>query len=98
MAGRAIKSVNTVQPKILKFRPCGKDRHRLCVLKVHGIKVLSMKAGGEKGQNNFPREHFQYQSCRDGVGSASAQYYNILCINHMTTSMELYNPFPHHPD
>ena len=45
-----IKSVNNVQLKILKFRPCCKDRHRLYVLKVHGIKVSSMKAGSENGQ------------------------------------------------
>ena len=59
----AIKSVNTVQPKIPKFHPCGKDRHRLYVLKVHGIEVLSMKAGSGNGQEFvlffFPREYSQ---------------------------------------
>ena len=48
MVGGAIKSVNTVQPNFLNFRPCGKDRHRLYVLKVHGIKVSSMISGGEE--------------------------------------------------
>ena len=36
----AIKSVNTISPIILNFRPCGEDGHRLYVLKVHGIKVI----------------------------------------------------------
>ena len=53
MVGGTIKSVNTLHQKILKFCPCGKDRHRLNVLIVCGIKVSSMKAGGENGQKFF---------------------------------------------
>ena len=55
-----IKSVNTVQPIFLQFHPCGKHCRRLYMLKVCGIKVSSMKAGGEKGQKVFQENISSY--------------------------------------